>query len=66
MAAILTGDTIKGLPIPLPTLDAYKSAFWTAGVMCLIAGLVPFAIRRIKPSLTPAPADTREPAKTGV
>ncbi|MER5642482.1 MFS transporter [Kitasatospora sp. NPDC002227] len=67
MAAILTGDTIKGLPIPLPTLDAYKSAFWTAGVMCLIAGLVPFAIRRIKPALTtPAPADTREPAKTGV
>ncbi|GAA2156418.1 MFS transporter [Kitasatospora kazusensis] len=54
MAAILTGDTIKGLPIPLPTLDAYKHAFWTTAAMCLVAAVVPFAIRRIKPAATAA------------
>ncbi|WP_431677505.1 MFS transporter [Kitasatospora sp. KL5] len=57
MAAILTGDTMK-LPIPvaLPTLDAYEHAYWTAAVVCVVAGLVPFAIRRIKPAASPAPA----------
>ncbi|MEV6208509.1 MFS transporter [Kitasatospora sp. NPDC051914] len=57
MAAILTGDTMK-LPIPvaLPTLDAYEHAYWTAAVVCVVAGLVPFAIRRIKPAAQPAPA----------
>lgn len=59
MGAILTGDTLK-LPIPLPvqipTLNAYQNAYWVAAVMCLIAGAVPFAIRRIKPA-TPAVAD---------
>ncbi|MEU9133391.1 MFS transporter [Kitasatospora sp. NPDC048540] len=68
MGAILTGDTIKGLPIPvlLPTLDAYKHAFWTAGVMCLIAAAVPFAIRTIKPATTPTEAAATSPelAKT--
>ncbi|MGW4650954.1 MFS transporter [Kitasatospora sp. NPDC004289] len=56
MAAILTGDTLK-LPIPvqLPTLDAYKHAFWVAAAVCLVAAVVPFAIRRIKE--TPAPAE---------
>ncbi|MGW6914578.1 MFS transporter [Kitasatospora sp. NPDC054939] len=51
MAAILTGDTMK-LPIPvsLPTLDAYEHAFWTAAAVCLVAGAVPFMIRRIKPA----------------
>jgi len=51
MAAILTGDTIPRLPVALPTLDAYKHAFWTAAVMCLVAAAVPFAIRRIKPAV---------------
>ncbi|WP_371495461.1 MFS transporter [Kitasatospora sp. NBC_00374] len=68
MGAILTGDTIKNLPIPvlLPTLDAYKHAFWTAAVMCLVAAAVPFAIRRIKPVAAPveAAATSPEPAKT--
>ncbi|MFI5526927.1 MFS transporter [Kitasatospora sp. NPDC051853] len=56
MAAILTGDTMK-LPIPvqLPTLDAYKHAFWVAAAVCLVAAVVPFAIRRIKE--TPAPVE---------
>ncbi|MFB9364529.1 MFS transporter [Kitasatospora albolonga] len=56
MAAILTGDTMK-LPIPvqLPTLDAYKHAFWVAAAVCLVAAVVPFAIRRIKE--IPAPAE---------
>ncbi|MEV8098391.1 MFS transporter [Kitasatospora sp. NPDC085879] len=55
MAAILTGDTMK-LPIPvaLPTLQAYEHAYWTAAVMCVVAGLVPFAIRRIKSAEAPA------------
>ncbi|WP_405014294.1 MFS transporter [Kitasatospora sp. NBC_01539] len=77
MAAILTGDTMK-LPIPvsLPTLTAYEHAYWTAAVMCLIAGLVPFGIRRIKAdaaeSTTPGALDgagtaaaVGEPATTG-
>ncbi|MFE6868270.1 MFS transporter [Kitasatospora sp. NPDC057692] len=51
MAAILTGDTMK-LPIPvsLPTLDAYRHAFWTAAVVCVVAGAVPFLIRTVKPA----------------
>ncbi|GAA2753059.1 MULTISPECIES: MFS transporter [Kitasatospora] len=55
MGAILTGDTMK-LPIPvqLPTLDAYKHSFWVAAVMCLVAAVVPFAIRRIKPATAAA------------
>ncbi|MFJ1754511.1 MFS transporter [Kitasatospora sp. NPDC088134] len=65
MAAILTGDTLK-LPIPvqLPTLDAYRHAFWVAGAMCLVAAVVPFAIRRIKPTATPAERPATEPALT--
>ncbi|MEV6977005.1 MFS transporter [Kitasatospora sp. NPDC093806] len=55
MAAILTGDTMK-LPIPvkLPTLDAYQHAFWTAAVVCVVAGAVPFLIRTVKPATTVA------------
>ncbi|MFF2043681.1 MFS transporter [Kitasatospora sp. NPDC058170] len=55
MAAILTGDTMK-LPIPvlLPTLDAYKHAFWVAAAVCAGAGAVPFLIRTIKPTTTVA------------
>ncbi|WP_344340312.1 MFS transporter, partial [Kitasatospora putterlickiae] len=51
MAAILTGDTMK-LPIPvsLPTLDAYRHAFWAAAVVCVVAGAVPFLIRTVKPA----------------
>ncbi|MFE7192887.1 MFS transporter [Kitasatospora sp. NPDC057541] len=72
MAAVLTGDTMK-LPIPvsLPTLDAYRHAFWTAAVVCVVAGAVPFLIRSVKPvaSVTTggAAADLtsgREPVKT--
>ncbi|MET9612764.1 MFS transporter [Kitasatospora indigofera] len=50
MAAILTGDTIPRLPVALPTLNAYQHAFWTAAAVCLVAGAVPFLIRRIKPA----------------
>jgi MFS family permease len=58
MAAILTGDTLKlPIPIALPTLHAYEHAFWTAAVMCIVAGLVPFAIRRIKPAEASAAAE---------
>jgi MFS family permease len=57
MAAILTGDTIPRLPVALPTLDAYEHAFWTAGVICLVAGAVPFLIRRGKPAAAAAPAE---------
>ncbi|MER8187797.1 MFS transporter [Kitasatospora sp. NPDC094015] len=68
MGAILTGDTIKGLPIPvlLPTLDAYKHAFWTAAVVCLVAAVVPFAIRTVKSATTPVEAAATSPelAKT--
>ncbi|MFF7458925.1 MFS transporter [Kitasatospora sp. NPDC008115] len=72
MAAILTGDTMK-LPIPvsLPTLDAYRHAFWTAAVVCVVAGAVPFLIRTVKPvtsvtvgERTADPASGREPVKT--
>ncbi|MFJ9520244.1 MFS transporter [Kitasatospora sp. NPDC101801] len=55
MGAILTGDLIPHLPIPLPTLDAYQHAFWVAGAMCLVAAVVPFAIRTVK--TTPAPVE---------
>ncbi|MFF2954749.1 MFS transporter [Kitasatospora sp. NPDC057965] len=72
MAAVLTGDTMK-LPIPvsLPTLDAYRHAFWTAAVVCVVAGAVPFLIRSVKPVAsvtTGGPAadltSGREPVKT--
>ncbi len=65
MAAILTGDTLK-LPIPvqLPTLDAYQHAFWVAGVMCLVAAVVPFGIRRIKAAATPSEQPAPALAKT--
>ncbi|MFB6890432.1 MFS transporter [Kitasatospora sp. NPDC056327] len=72
MAAILTGDTMK-LPIPvsLPTLDAYRHAFWTAAVVCVLAGAVPFLIRTVKPATTvttgdrtAAPIPGREPVRT--
>ncbi|MFI9276081.1 MFS transporter [Kitasatospora sp. NPDC052896] len=70
MSAILTGDTMKfpiPLPIQLPTLDAYKHAYWVTAAMCLIAALVPFAIRQVRTAGQPAPelAADREPAKTG-
>ncbi|BFV60473.1 MFS transporter [Kitasatospora sp. CMC57] len=55
MGAILTGDLIPHLPVALPTLAAYQHAFWVAGTMCLVAAVVPFAIRRIK--TTPAPVE---------
>lgn len=60
MGAILTGDLIPGLPVALPTLDAYQHAFWVAAAVCLIAAAVPFAIRRIK--TTPVPAEAAAPA----
>lgn len=68
MAAILTGDTMK-LPVPvsLPTLSAYEHSYWTAAVVCLAAGLVPFAIRRIRPagpSLTDGTADGSPTGRT--
>ncbi|MFF7995248.1 MFS transporter [Kitasatospora xanthocidica] len=53
MAAILTGDLMKlppQIPLALPTLDAYKHAFWTAAVVCVVAGVVPFLIRAAKPA----------------
>ncbi|MFG2904980.1 MFS transporter [Kitasatospora sp. NPDC048286] len=56
MAAILTGDTLKlppQIPLSLPTLDAYKHAFWTAAVVCIVAGVVPFLIRGAKSAATP-------------
>ncbi|PYC75856.1 MFS transporter [Streptomyces tateyamensis] len=72
MGAILTGDTIKHLPIPiqLPTEHAYQHAFWVAAVMCVVAAAVPFAIRSVRSNPAPvgdaAPADApAEPAKTG-
>ncbi|MEU9079848.1 MFS transporter [Kitasatospora sp. NPDC004745] len=57
MAAILTGDTMKlppQIPLTLPTLDAYKHAFWAAAVVCAVAGAVPFLIRTVKPATTVA------------
>ncbi|MBP2056470.1 MFS family permease [Streptomyces griseochromogenes] len=57
MAAILTGDTMKlPIPIALPTLDAYKHAFWTTTVICAIAAAVPFLIRTVKPATNTARA----------
>ncbi|WP_354638908.1 MFS transporter [Kitasatospora camelliae] len=64
MGAILTGDTIPKLPVPFPTLDAYEHAFATAAVMCLVAAVVPFAIRRIKPAVAPAATGIPAPAGT--
>ncbi|MER5867142.1 MFS transporter [Kitasatospora sp. NPDC002040] len=61
MGAILTGDLIPKLPVPLPTLDAYKHAFWVAAVVCLIAAVVPFAIRRIKTDSAPVEAAASAP-----
>ncbi|GAA2229990.1 MULTISPECIES: MFS transporter [Kitasatospora] len=71
MGAILTGDTMKfpiPLPIQLPTLDAYKHAFWVAAAMCLVAAVVPFAIRRIKPAtaVPVASGSESELVETGV
>ncbi|MER7754908.1 MFS transporter [Kitasatospora sp. NPDC097643] len=62
MAAILTGDTMKlppKIPLVLPTLDAFKHAFWVAAAVCIVAGVVPFLIRTIKPAATVADAAAR-------
>ncbi len=59
------------IPIALPTLDAYKHAFWTAAVVCIVAGAVPFLIRTVRPTTAVASGNTtadlssgREPVKT--
>ncbi|MDH6109009.1 MFS family permease [Kitasatospora sp. MAP12-15] len=69
MGAILTGDTMKlpiPLPIQIPTLDAYKHAYWVAAVVCLVAAAVPFAIRQIRPAAPAAAGQAdREPVTTG-
>ncbi|TQF06544.1 MFS transporter [Kitasatospora acidiphila] len=75
MGAILTGDSIKFppqiakmIPMQIPTLDAYKHAFWVAAALCLIAAVVPFAIRTARPSqpVADAPvAPAKQPTKTG-
>ncbi|MFF4650644.1 MFS transporter [Streptomyces sp. NPDC001380] len=54
MGAVLTGDTIPA--IGLPTLDAYRHAFWITAVGCLVAAVVPFAIRRTATAASAAPA----------
>ncbi|MFJ6216934.1 MFS transporter [Streptomyces sp. NPDC092296] len=59
MGAVLTGDTIPTLG--LPTLDAYRHAFWITAAGCLIAAAVPFAIRRPGPANHPTPTPTRTP-----
>ncbi|WP_045697937.1 MFS transporter [Streptomyces rubellomurinus] len=67
MAAILTGDTMKlppQIPLSLPTLDAFKNSFWTAAVVCVIAGVVPFLIRSVKPATVVAGTAQREPSDT--
>ncbi|MFJ9605802.1 MFS transporter [Kitasatospora sp. NPDC101176] len=58
LGAVLTGDTIPGLPAPLelPTLDAYRHAWLIGATVCLLAAAVPFAIRRGAPDATPAAA----------
>ncbi|MFI6158214.1 MFS transporter [Kitasatospora sp. NPDC051170] len=66
MAAILTGDTMKlppQIPLTLPTLDAFKHAFWAAAVVCIVAGAVPFLIRSAKPA-TAVAADGSAPQHT--
>jgi MFS family permease len=75
MGAILTGDTIKFppqiaklIPMQIPTLDAYKHAFWVAAALCLVAAVVPFAIRTARPgrAVTGSEATAAaQPAKTG-
>jgi hypothetical protein len=75
MGAILTGDSIKFppqiaklIPMQIPTLDAYKHAFWVAAALCLVAAVVPFAIRTVRPAQPVADtraADAQQPAKTG-
>ncbi|GAA1989971.1 MFS transporter [Kitasatospora viridis] len=75
MGSILTSDTIKFppqiaamIPVQIPTLDAYKHAYWVAAVMCLVAAVVPFAIRSARRPSTPvagSPTQASEPARTG-
>jgi MFS family permease len=43
LGATLASDTIEGLP--LPTLDAYQTAFWITAIGCFVAAVAPLAIR---------------------
>ncbi|MDH6121101.1 MFS transporter [Kitasatospora sp. GAS204B] len=72
LGATLTGSTMKfpfPLPVQIPTLDAYKHAYWITAVICLVAAVVPFAIRTAHRSTPVAQAaaldDAPQPAKTG-
>lgn len=75
LGAVLTGDTMKFPPqiaamikVQLPTLDAYKHAYWITAVICLIAAVVPFAIRTVRTAAPAAPAgesaNAPQPTKT--
>ncbi len=43
LGSVLASDTIEGLS--LPTLGAYREAFWITAAGCLIAAVAPLAVR---------------------
>lgn len=55
LGSTLAGDTIEGLP--LPTLHAYREAFWITAIGCFAAAVASLAIR-----IPRGPADPAQPA----
>ena len=56
-----TGDTIP--MVGLPTVDAYRHAFWITAVGCLVAAVVPFAIHGTRSAATVPVAAPAAPAE---
>ncbi|HEX6353168.1 MFS transporter [Actinophytocola sp.] len=63
-SAILAANTLPG--VPLPTVDAYVTAFWVAGGICVLAVvaalLVPYRHGRAATSTQPDTAPAEQPA----
>lgn len=67
LGAVLAADTVRGLPpgVEVPALAAYRQALLIGGVVCLLAGGVPFAIRSARAGASPGPVAEASAARSG-